>query len=68
MLLLSAGLCVSVTKWVTDRQELRAVLAANQTVRKTLGEMTIAIAEKDKDIDRLSVSPCGSPTQRAARP
>jgi hypothetical protein len=60
MLLLSLALCLSVATWFRGRQELQAVTAANESVRKTLGDMTIALADKDKEIDRLSESPCST--------
>jgi len=58
IVLLSVAYSVSVTTWWRDRHELKAVTAANQSVRKTLGEMMVALAEKDKEIDRLTGSPC----------
>jgi hypothetical protein len=60
MLLLSLALCLSVATWLRGRQELEAITAANESVRKTLGEMTVALADKDREIDRLSGSPCST--------
>jgi hypothetical protein len=40
------------------RRELLAVTNANEFLRKTLGEMTIASTAKDRQIDRLQNSPC----------
>lgn len=77
MVFLSLALCLSLATWWSSRQELQAITAANGSVRKTLGEMTIAMAEKDKQIDRLSALPCGAGTtpqagsgspRRAVRP
>jgi hypothetical protein len=41
-----------------DRQELVKVTAANTTLRNSLGEMTIALTAKDREIDRLQQAPC----------
>jgi hypothetical protein len=41
-----------------DRQELQKVTAANDFLRKSLGEITIAITAKDKEIDRLQQAGC----------
>jgi hypothetical protein len=40
------------------RRELQAVTEANLFLKKTLGDMTIAITGKDKEIDRLEHAPC----------
>jgi hypothetical protein len=48
------------------RRELQAVTAANLFLKKTLGDMTIAITAKDKETDRLGHSPCNG--QEKARP
>lgn len=37
---------------------MQAITAANEQVRKTLGEMTVALADRDREIDRLSGSSC----------
>ena len=58
ILFLSVALCFSVANWVRARQELQAVTAANESLRKTLGKLIIAIGEKDREIDRLTGSPC----------
>jgi hypothetical protein len=60
VLFLAVVLSVSVTAWLRDRQELQTVTAANLSLRKMLGEMTIAMTEKDRQIDRLAGSPCGA--------
>ena len=39
---------------------MQTVTAANESVRKTLGELTVAITEKDREIDRLAKSPCNT--------
>jgi len=57
-LFFSLGLIVSVATWWKARQELEAVTAANESVRKTLGALTVAITEKDRQIDRLTRSSC----------
>jgi hypothetical protein len=59
----------SVTTWWRGRQELQVIKAANEYVRKTLDEMTVALADKDREIDRLLKSPCDktAPSTVAAR-
>ncbi len=62
-----AGLLVllSLAAWLNTmrqlnaaRQEMAAVTSANELLRKTLGEMAIAITAKDRQIDRLEHSAC----------
>jgi hypothetical protein len=48
------------------RRDLQAVNAANLFLKKTLGDMTIAMTGKDREIDRLERAPCGG--QEQARP
>jgi len=60
VLVLCAGLGLELVTLSRARQELRVVTGANDFLRKTLGEMTIAITEKEKQIDRLSQLPCGA--------
>lgn len=66
-LILIAGLslifCVFVS--LRDSRELRAVrrelllvTKANELLKKTLGDMTVAITAKDREIDRLRDSQC----------
>jgi hypothetical protein len=43
------------------QQELHAATDANGVLRETLGQLTIAITDKDKQIDRLLRSPCKVP-------
>lgn len=59
-LALALALGLSVATWLRARQELQAVTVANTSLRKTLGEMAIAIAEKDREIDRLAAPPCNA--------
>ena len=40
------------------RQELLSVTKANELLKKTLGDMTVAITAKDREIDRLRGSGC----------
>jgi hypothetical protein len=60
VLTLSLALAWSVTTTINARQQLEIVTAANMSVRKTLGEMTLALAGKEREIDRLTVSPCSA--------
>jgi hypothetical protein len=39
-------------------RELRSVISANEFLKKTLGEMTVAMAAKDRQIDRLERAGC----------
>jgi hypothetical protein len=48
------------------RRELAAVTKANDFLRKTLSDMTIAISAKEREIDRLQQSPCAG--QEKAQP
>lgn len=43
------------------RGELLAVTNANEFLKKTLGDLTIAITAKDREIDRLQHSACSAP-------
>jgi len=49
-----------------DHEELQKVTAANDFLRKSLGEMSIAITAKQKEIDRLEQAGCppGAPDGR----
>lgn len=40
------------------RRELLALTTANEFLKSTLGEMTVAITTKDREIDRLQHSGC----------
>jgi hypothetical protein len=60
MLLLGLGVILSVETWRRARQELQVVTAANTSMRKTLGDLIVAITEKDKEIDHLAQSPCNA--------
>lgn len=42
------------------RRELLLVTKANELLKKTLGDMTVAITAKDREIDRLRGSQCDS--------
>ena len=63
IVLISLGGSVMAVKWSTDKHELRAETAANVTLRELLDEMVIGMTEKQRQIDRLSQSPCGSPNK-----
>jgi hypothetical protein len=66
MLFFSVGLCFSVENLLRARQELKALTIANETLRKTLGNLIVALAKKDTEIDRLSGSPCNADKIRSA--
>jgi hypothetical protein len=59
-LFISLALCMSVATWLRSWRELQAETAANVLLRKTLGELTVAIAAKDREIDRMTKSSCDS--------
>jgi hypothetical protein len=50
----------------TVRRELLSVTKANELLKKTLGDMTVAITAKDREIDRLRDSGCDG--QERTRP
>jgi hypothetical protein len=60
LLLLGLALILAVATWWNARQQLLVVTEANTFVRKTLGDMMVAITEKDREIDRLAKSPCNT--------
>jgi len=60
MLFFGLALCFSMAAWLRVRQELQVVTAANESLRKTLGDLTVAITGKDREINRLAQSPCGA--------
>jgi hypothetical protein len=43
---------------------LQGVIVANDFLKKTLGEMTVTLTAKDREIDRLERSPCAGHEQR----
>jgi hypothetical protein len=53
------ALSISVPTWLRDRRELQVVTAANKSLRATLGDMTVAMAEKDREVTRLTQFVCG---------
>ena len=74
-LTLVAGLALllSLAVWWQSRRELHAVrgelqkvTAANEFLKKTLGEVMASIAAKDREIDRLAHTPCNE--REKARP
>jgi hypothetical protein len=68
ILLLSLALTFSVTSSLKGRQELQTATAANASVRKALGDLTVAITEKDREIARLTESACRAGEKSNARP
>jgi hypothetical protein len=65
-IVISLALIPCVATWWKARQELQAVTTANASLRKTLGELTVAITEKDREIDRLTQANCGAATKLPA--
>jgi hypothetical protein len=62
ILVMGTALILSIVSAVRDRQELQKITEANDVLRKTLGDMSVAITEKDKEIDRLEKAACPPPT------
>jgi hypothetical protein len=60
MLFVGLALIRAVGTWWRARQELRVVTEANAFVRKTLGDLTVAMAEKDREIGHLTKTPCNT--------
>jgi hypothetical protein len=50
------------------KQTQHQMTDANDVLRKTLGELTVAIAQKEKEIDRLHESSCKSSQKRNSTP
>jgi hypothetical protein len=55
------ALSVGFNTYSKVRAELQSATESNRFLRKTIGDMTVAMTEKDKEIDRLSGVPCRSP-------
>jgi hypothetical protein len=66
ILFFSAALCLSITTWSGARRELRAVTAANESLRKTLGDLIVAMGERDREIERLAGFACDGGERRSA--
>jgi hypothetical protein len=58
ILVFGSALILSMISAYRDRLELQKITAANDFLRKQLGEMTIALTSKEKEIDRLEQSQC----------
>jgi hypothetical protein len=56
-----AGCVIFMLELQAARRELLAVTAANDFLKKTLGDMTIAITAKEREIDRLEHGGCDGP-------
>jgi hypothetical protein len=73
LVIASLALIISFAVWrkarlelQADRQQLRTLTVANEAFRKTLGDMAVALAAKDKEIMRLKRTGCER--QENARP
>jgi hypothetical protein len=62
-LVMGAALILSIVSSWKDRQELQKVIAANNFLRKSLGDMTIALTASEKELNRLQQAGCPSATQ-----
>ena len=64
-LILLVALGAALSSLYSTRDELHSVIAANMSLRTTLGDMTREITANRREIDRLSLSTCspqsGSP-------
>jgi hypothetical protein len=58
ILLVGLVLTLSLAVSLKTRRELLAAAAANDFLRKTLGDMTVAITTKDREINRLKLAGC----------
>lgn len=66
-LLFSLALCLKARRDLqAARRDLQAVTRANEFLKSTLGDMTVAMAAKDREIDRLQHTGCKG--QENARP
>jgi hypothetical protein len=59
-LILGLALAFSLASYLRTRSDLRTVMSANRFLKKTLGEMAVAISAKDREINRLIKVPCQS--------
>ena len=65
VLVFALAMTIAAAGWWSGRRELQAMTAANDFLRKTLGDMTVTIAAKDREIDRLQQTPCEVPDKAA---
>jgi hypothetical protein len=66
-LIFSSAVCLKARRELqAARRELLAVTTANEFLKKTLGDMRVAIGAKDREIDRLEHVGCDG--QEKARP
>jgi hypothetical protein len=61
-LALVGSLTVSRRTRQNQQQEIDQITDANNSLRKTLGDLTIAITQREREIDRLI--PCEAPEKR----
>jgi hypothetical protein len=60
---LGLALTFSLVTYMGARRNLRMVTSANKFLKKTVGEMAVAISAKDREINRLTELPCSSKTE-----
>ena len=66
-LIFSLAVCLKARRELqAARRELLAVTTANEFLKSTLGDMTVAISAKDREIDRLEHAGCDG--REKARP
>ena len=67
-LILALALLSSLIVWRKTQRDLREQLNivsdANNALRESLGELTVAGTDKDKEIDRLLQMPCATPVPK----
>ena len=68
VLVFALAMMIAAAGWWSGRRELQAMTVANDFLRKTLGDMTVTIVAKDREIDRLQQTPCVTPDKPAPRP
>ena len=60
LFVVSVALVISLAVVLRFREQLLTATRANKLLRQTLGSMTVAITEKDRQIGRLEQSPCAT--------
>ena len=68
ILVLTVAVALLAASWLGVRHELHVVNAANESLRKALGAMAIAMAQKNREIDRLAGLPCDPQKTLQPRP
>jgi hypothetical protein len=54
----ASNVAVSMQMGRKTREQVESLKSANEFLRKTLGDLTVAITEKDKELQRRAQPPC----------